>query len=198
MAIPFEFYANPTPDPQAPKRYHPRVVARGTVSLKEIVDTVSARCTLNAADVHAAVTAIEQVVSENLANGYRVRLDGLGAFSLTLSAPEVADPTKVRAQNVEVKSVTFAPDKSFVAHSQKQGFERSAEKPHSADVTIDQVKTLVAEFLGTNTFVRRADIERLAGLTKSTAQRMVKTLLRSGFLRNVSGDEHHPLYALAQ
>lgn len=196
MAIPFEFYTNPNPDPQAPKRYHPRVVAKGTVSLKEIVDTVSGRCTLSAADLHAAVTAIEQVVSENLANGFRVRLDGLGSFSLTLSAPEVDDPTKVRSQNVTVKSVVFSPEKTFVAHSQSRGFERSAEKPHSADISLDQAKEIVTEYLQSNPFVRRADIERLLGLTKSTAQRMVKTLLHTGFLKNISGDEHHPLYAL--
>lgn len=196
MAIPFEFYTNPNPDPQAPKRYHPRVVAKGTVSLKEIVDTVSGRCTLSAADLHAAVTAIEQVVSENLANGFRVRLDGLGSFSLTLSSPEVDDPTKVRSQSVAVKSVVFSPEKTFVAHSQSRGFERSAEKPHSAEVSLDQAKAIITEYLQSNPFVRRADIERLLGLTKSTAQRTVKTLLSAGFLKNISGDEHHPLYAL--
>lgn len=197
MAIPFEFYANPNPDPEAPKRYHPRVVAKGIVSLKEIVETVSGRCTLSAADLHAAVTAIEQAVSENLANGYRVRLDGLGSFSLTLSSPDVEDPTKVRSQNVSVKSVVFSPDKSFVSHSQSRGFERSAEKPHSAEVSLEQIKDAVGEYLKTNPFIRRADIERLLGLTKSTAQRTVKTLINAGFLKNVSGDEHHPLYTLA-
>ena len=197
MAIPFEFYANPSPDPEAPKRYHPRVVAKGTVTLRDIVETVSGRSTLSPADLHAAVTAIEQAVSDSLASGYRVRLDGLGSFSLTLSAPEVDDPTKVRAQNISVKSVVFAPDKSFVSHSQRMGFERSAEKPHSAEVTLEQVKEIVGEHLKTHDFVRRADIERLVGLTKSTAQRVVKALLGSGYLVNVSGDEHHPLYQLA-
>lgn len=197
MAIPFEFYANPNPDPEAPKRYHPRVVAKGTVSLKEIVETVSGRCTLSAADLHAAVTAIEQVVSENLANGFRVRLDGLGSFSLTLSSPEIDDPTKVRAQNVAVKSVVFSPEKAFVAHSQSKGFERSSEKPHSADVTIEQIMETIEDYLKEKPFVRRADIEKILGLTKSTAQRVVKTLTTTGFLRNISGDQHHPLYALA-
>lgn len=197
MAIPFEFYANPNPDPDAPKRYHPRVVAKGTVSLKEIVETVSGRCTLSPADLHAAVTAIEQVVSENLANGFRVRLDGLGSFSLTLSSPEIDDPSKVRAQSVSVKSVVFSPEKAFVSHSQSRGFERSAEKPHSAEVTIDQVKETVGAYLEENSFVRRTDVERILGLTKSTAQRVIKTLTAMGFLRNISGDSHHPLYALA-
>lgn len=197
MAIPFEFYANPNPDPEAPRRYHPRVVAKGTVTLKDIVETVSARSTLSAADLNAAVTAIEQVVSENLANGYRVRLDGLGSFSLTLSAPQVDDPTKLRAPNVSVKSVSFSPEKAFVSHSQRMGFERSADKPHSAEVTTDEVKVMVTEYLETHPFIRRADIERLAGLTKSTAQRVMRTLLRGGFLVNISGDEHHPLYTLA-
>lgn len=197
MAIPFEFYANPNPDPEAPKRYHPRVVAKGTVSLKEIVETVSGRCTLSAADLHAAVTAIEQVVSENLANGFRVRLDGLGSFALSLTSPEIEDPSKVRAQNVSVKSVVFSPDKSFVVHSQSRGFERSTEKPHSADVTDEQIKEAVGEYLQSNPFIRRADIERILGLTKSTAQRTIKMLLNTGFLKNISGDQHHPLYALA-
>lgn len=197
MAIPFEFYVNPNPDPQAPKRYHPRVVTKGTVSLKEIVEAVSARCTLSAADLHAAVTAIEQVVSENLASGFRVRLDGLGSFSLTLASPDIEDPTKARAQNVTVKSVAFSPEKSFVAHSQARGFERSVEKPHSAEISMEEIKALVSEYLAENDFVRRADLERILGLTKSTAQRVVKTLANTGFLRNISGDAHHPLYALA-
>lgn len=197
MAIPFEFYTNPNPDPEAPKRYHPRVVAKGTVSLKEIVETVSGRCTLSAADLNAAVTAIEQVVSENLANGFRVRLDGLGSFSLTLLAPEVDDPTKVRSQNVAIKSVVFSPEKTFVSHSQSRGFERSAEKPHSAEVSIEQTKAVIGEYLQSNPFVRRVDIERLLGLTKSTAQRTLKTLLATEFIKNISGDEHHPLYALS-
>lgn len=197
MAIPFEFYANPNPDPEAPKRYHPRVVAKGTVTLKEVVEDVSNRCTLSAADLNAAVTAIEQVVSERLANGYRVRLDGLGSFSLTLSSPEIDDPTKVRAQNVAIKSVVFSPEKAFVSHSQARGFERSAEKPHSAEVSLEQVKEVIAEYLKANAFVRRADIERILGLTKSTAQRIVKALTQEGFLCNISGDQHHPLYALA-
>lgn len=197
MAIPFEFYANPSPDPEAPRRYHPRVVAKGTLTLRDIVETVSGSSTLSPADLQAAVTAIEQAVSDSLANGYRVRLDGLGSFSLTLTAPEVEDPSKVRAQNVSVKSVVFSPDKNFVAHSQRMGFERSADKPHSAEVTIEQVKEIVGEHLKTRDFVRRADIERLVGLTKSTAQRVVKALVGGGFLVNVSGDEHHPLYKLA-
>lgn len=197
MAIPFEFYPNPNPDPNAPKVYHPRVVAKGTVALKDIVEAVSARCTLNAADVHAAITAIEQVVSENLANGYRVRLEGLGSFSLTLAAPPVDDPTKVRAASITAKSVVFAPEKAFVSHSQKLGFERSAEKPHSADISLDEIKALITDYLKTNPFMRRADIERIAGLTRATAQRVVKGLVGAGFLDNVSGDQHHPLYALA-
>lgn len=197
MAIPFEFYPNPNPDPEAPKVYHPRVVAKGTVALKEIVDAVSARCTLNAADVHAAITAIEQVVSENLASGYRVRLEGLGSFSLTLACPPVDDPTKVRAASITAKSVVFSPEKAFVAHSQKMGFERSAEKPHSADVTLDEVKALVTEYLKTNPFIRRADIERVASLTRATAQRIVRVLVAEHFIVNISGDQHHPLYALA-
>lgn len=196
MAIPFEFYTNPNPNPEAPKRYHPRVVTRGTVTLREIVDIVSSRSTLSPADLQAAVTAIESAVSENLANGYRVRLDGLGSFSLSLSAPEVDDPTKVRAQNVSVKSVVFSPEKDFISHSQKQGFERSEEKPHSADLSLDDIKETISEYLDSHSFVRRADIERVCGLTKSTAQRVVKRLVSTKFLANISGDEHHPLYAL--
>lgn len=196
MAIPFEFYQNPNPDPDAPARYHARVVTKGTLTLKDIVDTVSGRSTLSAADVHAAVTALEEVISENLAQGYRVHLDGLGSFSLSLSAPEVDDPKKVRAPKISAKSVNFGADKTFVAHSQRFGFERSAEKPHSAQVTGEEIRASIVNFLETHPFIRRTDIERNLGLTRSTAQRAIKQLLEDGFLANMSGDAHHPLYVL--
>ena len=70
-------------------------------------------------------------------------------------------------------------------------------KDGEIDYVRDEIKAIVTEYLKTNTFIRRADIERVASLTRATAQRVVRTLVADNFIVNISGDQHHPLYALA-
>ena len=63
---------------------YPKMFLTGTVGTDEIAQEISARCTLNVADVKAALSALSEICSEKMSNGYSVKLEGLGIFTASL------------------------------------------------------------------------------------------------------------------
>ena len=89
MAVEFEFAPVPMPSGRPKKlRYYPRVVNRRTVSTPDIVKEIEMACTLTRTDVVAVLDALNRSLVGWLKDGWRVHIDGIGYFDVSLTAPE--------------------------------------------------------------------------------------------------------------
>lgn len=101
MTAIYDFYKNPKQKDSTEKtRYHARVVTNQTISTDELARKIHTRCTVTTADVKAVLTSLSDVIVEELKNGNRVYIDGLGYLQITLTCPEIETTDKTRAQSI--------------------------------------------------------------------------------------------------
>lgn len=86
---------------------HPRIVPRGTLSIKELMKHAKGRSTFTEADISGAMKLIADLVTESLLDGYNVELEGIGYLSVSLQSRSVLDAKELRSESVHFKNVNF-------------------------------------------------------------------------------------------
>ncbi len=194
MGLRYDFYENPSrKDNTKRPRLHARVVTQGTMSTDEIAEQIHSRSTLTTGDAKAALISFIEVMAQELSDGRRIYLEGLGYFQLTLSSPPITSPKEIRAESIHVKSVAFRAEASFKKRFTSVRLERAREKRHSnrySEIEIDGL--LTGHFLD-NAKITREQFSRLCGFTKSTAKRRLRELVAAGKLTN-TGYKNFPTY----
>jgi len=100
------------PNPQdatAARKYYVSTQSSGEVSLEEMSESISEKCTLTETDVLAALTALTKEMTTHLMDGKIVRFGTFGSFQLGLSSNGVE--TEVESSRLQVKKarVKFRP-----------------------------------------------------------------------------------------
>lgn len=148
MAVEFEFAPVPMPSGRPKKlRYYPRVVNRRTVSTPDIVKEIEMACTLTRTDVVAVLDALNRSLVGWLKDGWRVHIDGIGYFDVSLTAPETRNPKDTRASSVKFKNVNFRADKELRYRVAELKAERSKAGSHSAHLSEIEIDMKLTEFL---------------------------------------------------
>lgn len=194
MSVKYEFYPNPAAEgnPGEP-RYHVRTVTEGTVDTPWLARKIQSRCTASSADVKAVLEALQEVVVEELTEGRRVHIDGLGYLSMTLACPSVEPGRAIRAESIRFKSVSFRAEAGLKEKLAAARFERADRKHHSTSFTPAETDDLLAGYFATHPTLSRQNFQHLCGCLKTTANRRLKTLVKEGKLRNI-GLRQFPLY----
>lgn len=193
MALHYDLYENPLPDGKRRKRLHARVVTQGTTGTEDLVDRIHDRCSLTPGDVRAALSELADVMAYELAHGKRVHLEGLGYFQLTLEMPPVREAKDIRSGSIHVKSIAFRPEVGFKERFLSLELRRAREKNHSSVCSDEKIERLLAGYFEQHDHLTSLQFQSLCGLTRSTAQRRLKTLLAEGKLRK-TGHRGAPLY----
>ncbi len=97
--------------------YYPRAVTVGTpIGTNQIAETLASRSTVTKTDVKAVLTEMADVMSQYMAQGKSVKLEGLGSFRLGLNTKGVAneDDFDFHTQLQHVK-VNFTPETTYPA-----------------------------------------------------------------------------------
>ena len=85
----------------------------GTVrvmDVEKLADAIEANSSLTAGDVKHAIEAFVEQLRLSLTQGDKVKIDGLGTFSVTARPNrEVEDPLKIRAESIKLKGIGFKP-----------------------------------------------------------------------------------------
>ncbi len=68
------------------KKCYIRIMQRAVVDSDELAEMIQQRCSLTAADVKSALVALGEVFTEQLCEGQRVDLDGIGQFKIGLES----------------------------------------------------------------------------------------------------------------
>lgn len=96
---------------ERPTRYYPALTNRRTQDLRDICETISGRSSLTNGDVMAVVVSLMELVPDLLLDGYNVRLDGFGIFSLHASGKGKDTPEEVTFRDITGVKMAFLPDK---------------------------------------------------------------------------------------
>lgn len=199
MAILYDWYENPQPkDKQGEEvTLHPRIRMNGSTTTAELRRYVQEYCSLTETDVTAVLDALSHFVGRELGEGRQVHLDGIGYFCPTLTCTEAVTPeTKRKSSKVKLKGIHFRPDKAL--RSEVGNIKVSSLKLRNLTkkkLTNEQIRKRVTEYMQTHDFLRRSDLEKICGMTRTTAGRLVKQLCDEGLLEN-RGLLRQPVYFL--
>lgn len=166
-------------------------------SEEQICRIIEERTTLTQSDVRATLTALRQLMGEELSGGNRFALPGIGYFSLQVGSDTGERPMeKVRGNDIYVRNVRFRPVKDLLQEVQRAvHFERSDGTTNSKRYTADTLFEAIRDYLATHPCLTRATLEREFHLRKSTAQKWLAQFVTEGKLRK-GGIRTAPVYFL--
>ena len=115
-------------DRQKVKKTYGKIIYRGTLSLNDMAEHIMKHGTVYTEDVVIGViTKLKSCMQEMLADGYKVKLDGIGTLYPTLTSEGVDDAKDFSAQeNIVRVGVSFLADQS-----RKSQYKASAMKQNT-------------------------------------------------------------------
>lgn len=160
------------------RKCYPQMVIVRQAELKELAQQISGGSTFTVGDIMGVVGALEKHIARYLADGYSVKINGLGNFTASLQfrkgfEPEKADESsKHNARSITVGNIRFRPAKEFIQEvSDNFHPVRSSRKSrHSSSAyTPEQRLALAIGFLKSAPYLTVNDYCRLTGLLRTSA-----------------------------
>jgi predicted histone-like DNA-binding protein len=96
-------------DSTAPPKYYLSPVANGNIDLDGLAALISDGSTVRQADVYAVLVGMVNAISQQLAEGKRVRLGKLGTFSIGLHSEGVEKEEEAGAQLIKRSKINYRP-----------------------------------------------------------------------------------------
>ncbi len=194
MTVKYDFYENPVPGKGKKKiRYHARVVSSSTTTTDEMAKDIHSRCTLTESDIKAVLHALGESLEEQLKEGNRVYLEGIGYFQMTLQCPEIRSPKEIRAESIQFKTIAFRPEKKLKNALKSVRFERSPIKNHSNKYSEIELDEKLTNYFQDHHYFIRGDIERICGFTRWMANKRINELVVHGKIIR-EGLKSSPIY----
>ncbi|HZK96578.1 MAG TPA: HU family DNA-binding protein [Prolixibacteraceae bacterium] len=94
---------------QGEKKHYALPVMHSVLNLQDIIKIIEQRCTVNGADIHAALYALVDVAVEGLEDGSIVRLGELGSLRISLHSKGKDIASEVNTSDITGASVIFTP-----------------------------------------------------------------------------------------
>ncbi len=104
--------------------YYPVPVKAGVISTRDIAEYMAGRSSLTAGDIRATLIGLAEVIQIFLKQGYNVKLDDLGSFSISATADGFKTPEECMPQRVRVNKLCFLADPHLKKELKKMEFER--------------------------------------------------------------------------
>ena len=193
MAALYDLFRTPQPKGEKKVRYHARSVVTGKMSTQHLVRTIAQRSAFKESVVTGVLLALEDVLSESLAEGKSVQLDGVGAFRISAKSPSVRDRHEIRSESIEFKGVVYKADKKLLRKLSATKFLRTKDSHCSEDISEIEIDGVLTEFFKDHDFITTKELEQLCGLSNATALRRLKDRVNEGKLTH-PGHLRAPFY----
>ena len=176
-------------------RLHARVADSHTVSMTDLAGRIQRSSTLTKTDMMAALSEIGERFLEELQNGNRVHLEGVGYFQMTLTCPpDIKDRTDVRAESVHFKSIAYTPEKKLRKHLRHTKFVRSDRSGHTLDYSGTELVGILTDYFKDHDYITRSELESVCVMTRSTAYRRIKAWIAENKMKKIPGiDAYSPV-----
>ena len=97
---------------------------KGTINIDQVAKEIEGISTFTQSDILGALAALTAVVEKKIKNGYNVKLDGLGTFSLSVTSEGFIDETKCTPHKVKANKICFRADNKLKKSIEDTAFER--------------------------------------------------------------------------
>ena len=126
MAIKFNIHEiGSVIDPSAPKKFYPRPVSAGEMTLNDLAEEISHASSLTEADVHAVLQSLVHAIPRAISEGYIVRLGNLGSFRMSINSTGSAKKEDVSEKNICKRRLIFHAAKQMKGKLEKIAFEKN-------------------------------------------------------------------------
>lgn len=156
-----------------------------SMSYEEFVDQCEREGHLDKSIIEAVITLVSEKLALAMAEGYSVKLDGIGTFYAKLGvrddvvqdAFEEGEPTH-NVKAIQVAGVAYRPDNKLINDTyQKCTLKKGGvRRLHKSKLTREERIQKAREFLEKNHFMRVPDYVRLTGLSRTTATEELRKL----------------------
>lgn len=166
---------------------YPRIEIEHETTLDELADEAQARSSLTRGDFKSAITILADLITDKMGLGHSVRVDGMGTFTPLLSVrkdfepEEIGGTTKRNAQSIEVKSIGFRPDRSWVKTANlRLRPSRSTRKSRrsSSTLTLQERIKAAQDFVNKNPCMTVRQYMDLTGLLHTTAAKELGQIVK--------------------
>lgn len=193
MSIKYDLYKSPPKKTEkgTVTRYHARVSDTHTVGTTEWSKSIHRPRT----DLKTAMTEISDLFLEELQNGNRVHLEGIGYFQMTLSCPpDIKSRDGVRAESIHFKSIAFTPEKRLRKQLKGTKFVRSDRSGHTLNSSDLELTEVLTGYFKDHDHITRRELETVCYMTRSTAYRRLKAWVSEGRIKKIPGiDAYAPV-----
>ena len=193
MAALYDLFRTPQPQDKKEVRYHARSVVTGKVDTQDLVRIIAQRSAFKESVVTGVLVGLKDVLSELLADGKSIQLDGVGAFRISAKSPSVRDRHEIRSESIEFKGVVYKADKKLLRKLSATKFLRTKDSHCSEDVSEIEIDGVLTEYFKENDYITTKDLEQLCGLSNATALRRLQQRVKEGKLAH-PGHLRAPFY----
>lgn len=193
MTALYDLFRTPQPKGEEKVRYHARSVVTGKLNRRDLVRTIAKRSAFKEGIVAGVLIALEEVLSDSLAEGKSVQLDGVGAFRISAKSPSVRDRREIRAESIEFKGVVYKADKKLLKKLSTTKFMRTKHSRCSVDISEIEIDGLLTEYFKEHDYITTKEMQHLCGLSNATALRRLQNRVKEGKLSH-PGHLRAPFY----
>ena len=176
------------------RNLYPSLIITATADENQLAENISKTCSFTPADVKGVLSALTSEIAYYLGNGYNVKLDNIGTFSVSLTATTpITNADEVDNRSIEFSHVNFrtAPELLNVI-KRTGGLKKSAKSFHNSSTkyTAKQRKAMLMKYLEKNHFITRKQYSHLTGLLKTQATKELNQLLEEKIIGSDGGGSH--------
>ncbi len=106
-------------------KYYALPVRSGEIDTRRLAKELSERCTLTETDVRATLIGLVKIMEEYLHQGYSIRLEDLGRFTLSVTSDGHETPEECTPKRVKAKKICFMADKRLKENLKHVSFKRN-------------------------------------------------------------------------
>lgn len=200
MAIKYEIHYLPNAGGEGETRRFAHIFEEPAMKDEKVIERLAKYSCIGKAEASAVLINLRDIIEEDLKEGRRVNIPGIGYLSLSadLDMDELKPDSKVRADYVSVRGIKFRPNADLLKTVKRNvHFEKSPYTSRSNPFSEDTLKEKIKEYLQTHRSINRRVLEREFYIRKQTALNWLNRLVDSGYLIR-EGARNSPVYYLAE
>lgn len=102
----------------------PKMIVEHQYSLRDLAEEIAKRSTFSQGEIEGLMLSVVDAITTRVADGYSVKIDGLGSFSAKLGMKkgverEQPDGTKRNAMSIEMTGMNFRVDKELLRRANR-------------------------------------------------------------------------------
>lgn len=199
MELKYDVYTIQNAEGMGEERRYVRLQQQDPKSGNELARSIEECCTLTDSDVKAMFAVLHDYAVQEMSEGRRFCVPGLGYFSLSVELEQDSEQPdkKIRGNDIRLRGITFRPEQQLLREiGRRVSFVRSKYTSQSVKYTEEELWGKVTEYFKTTRLLTSRAMQKEFGLTQYSAQKWLNLFVAKGLLTK-DGTRHSPVYLQA-